>query len=128
MEEEEFFDLFRKIAREEFKWEVNIPIKINKRLKKVVGAYVFYKGCKNGRTITKPVPFYFEFNPILINKKYDMEIIINVIRHELVHWYTDTTTGKENKHNELWIKNCRKFGVWDNTDFKRYEKKKKVIR
>lgn len=113
--EKEFIDLFNKISNKDFCWKCNVPVTINTRLYSTLGQYVF--------DIYTLEPLGFEFNLEMINGKQPFKEVINTIKHELVHWYTDTTTNKRNEHNELFRVNCKRFGV---TDTERYEPRKRL--
>jgi predicted SprT family Zn-dependent metalloprotease len=113
--EKEFIDLFNKISLKDFNWKCNIPISINTRLYSTLGQYVYDRYTLE--------PLCFEFSLEMINGRQSLKEVINTIRHELVHWYTDTTTKKNNGHNDLFRENCKKFGV---TDIEIYEPRKRL--
>jgi hypothetical protein len=118
--EQEFVKLFKYISLKEFNWECNVPVLINPRMYSFGGKYFAY--LNNGI----PEVVKFEFNINNINGVYPLKTILNTIRHELVHWYSDKTTQKRCKHNDIFIENCKKFGVTDNTDFERYKPRKRL--
>lgn len=78
--EKEFIALFKTIAKEEFKYVVDVPVSINNRLKSSLGRYKYE--VKKGVHICKG----FDFNKKNLDEKYPLDKIIDTIKHELVHW------------------------------------------
>jgi predicted SprT family Zn-dependent metalloprotease len=119
--EQELVNLFREIALNEFKWKCDIPVHVNTRLYRALGRYKYRVNKDRSET-----PTGFEFNSGLLSEEYPLESLVNVIKHELVHWLTDKEQGKPCSHNDFFIKNCEKFGVTDYTDFERYKPRKRL--
>ena len=117
----ELVSLFKQIAFEEFNWDCDLPVCINTYLSSSLGRYKYRVGNDGVET-----PTGFDFNPGLLDTDCSTDKIINVIKHELVHWFTDKEQGKPCAHNEFFIKNCERFGVTDYTNFERYRKRKRL--
>lgn len=96
------------------KWNYpcDIKIEISKRAKKRMGAF-FYKN--DGRKIT---PIKLVFAECLINGSYKEEIVKEVIIHEYLHYYCDTSTNINNGHNRFFKMCCIKSGISNSTTFK----------
>jgi predicted SprT family Zn-dependent metalloprotease len=116
----ELIELFKSIARIEFHYECDIPIQINKKLYNSLGRTIsiFEDG--------KYKCLGFDFNECYLEEDYTINELINTIKHELVHWYTDSKNNEWCHHDERFINNCIKFGVTDSTDFERYKPRKKL--
>lgn len=99
------------------KWDYqcNIKIEISKRAKKRMGAFFF----KIKKETIEPIKFVFANN--LINGSYEEDIVKEVIIHEYLHYYCDTTTNKKNGHNKFFKSCCIKSNISDSTKFKYYK-------
>lgn len=96
------------------KWNYpcDIKIEISKRAKKRMGAF-FYK--KVGKKI---VPLKFVFAENLVNGSYIEDIVKEVIIHEYLHYYCNTSTNINNSHNKFFKECCIKSGISSSTTFK----------
>lgn len=99
----------KKLAREMFGWEMNKPVLISSRMKRTLGQYVW----KINQDTNKPELVRFQFAAKLFRDGYMQEDIDLVIKHELIHWYTDTIAGRPCHHNKIWKANCKRFGIPD---------------
>ena len=90
-----------------FGWKMDKPVVISGRMKRTLGQYVW----KINHETKKPALVKFQFAAKLFTGGYKEEDIDWVIKHELIHWYTDITEGKPCHHNKVWKANCKKFGV-----------------
>lgn len=96
----------------------DIPIKINKRLKKKVAYYEMV--LENG--IIKPKAFVF--SSFILSGLYPEQIVETVIIHEYIHYYTNTKNNKRCKHNKEFEQNCILAGIKSDAtiDLSIYEK------
>jgi predicted SprT family Zn-dependent metalloprotease len=118
--EKEIIELFNRIAKEEFNYIVDVPVKVNCRLYNSLGRIIF-------KFINGDIKCIgFDFNKCFLNDDYIKDKIKNTMRHELVHWYTDKQYNENCKHDKRFLENCEKFGVTDFTDFERYKPRKKL--
>lgn len=113
----EFIDLFKTIAKDEFNYIVDVPVSINKKLSSSLGRYHY-------KIIDKvPVCTEYDFNIVLLNTNYQINDILNVIRHELCHWKTYMVYNtKVPAHGKEFIKIAEEHGV--NVD--KYKPRKKL--
>ena len=97
-----------KFAREMFGWEIPKRIKIEPRFTNTYGR------CWMKR---KPYPQQglelkeIKIAAFLVNGNYREEDIDDIIKHELLHWYTDMVHQRSCGHGEEYKANCRKHGV-----------------
>ncbi len=106
-------DLEKKVkqfAMEMFGWEMDKPVLISNRMKRTLGQYVW----KIDQHTKKPELIRFQFAAKLFSDGYKEEDINLIVKHELIHWYTDITQGRPCHHNSIWKANCRRFGIPDN--------------
>ena len=99
----------KRLAKEMFDWEMNKPVLISNRMKRTLGQYVWIIN----QDTKRPELVRFQFAAKLFRDGYSEEDIELVIKHELIHWYTDTIEGRPCHHNEIWKANCRRFGILD---------------
>lgn len=116
--EQELIDLFKKIALEEFNYICDVPVEINTRLYSSLGRYKFKRDKEKLKTITVG----FDFHPKLLDKHYPLDKIIDTMKHELVHWYTNDVQNTKGGHGVLFVMNCEKFGV----ECERYKKRERL--
>lgn len=93
-------------AADMFGWEVKAPVIISQRMTRAWG-YYFCRRTPTGRLKLKSLKFAAR----LVNGDYPLEAIDDCIKHELIHWYTDTEKGRRCHHNAYFYANCRRFGV-----------------
>lgn len=118
--EQWIFKLFVEVAKNNFNYDVDVPVKINNKIRSYLGRTISIIENNNYKCIG------FDFNKVFVNEDYPVEEIINTFKHELVHWHTDTEYNQHCHHDERFISNCEKFGVIDVTDFQRYKPRKKL--
>lgn len=99
----------KRLAKEMFGWKVDKPVHISNRMKRTLGQYAW----KIDEETQRPELVKFQFASKLFTDGYTEEDIDDIIKHELIHWYTDVNEGKPCHHNDIWKANCRKFGVSD---------------
>jgi len=83
--ENEFLELFNKISKDEFNYNEDIPI-LFKDMGTVYGKYSFDLGF-NDNGIGYIKSHEFNFTTKIINGELSEKQIINIITHELIHWY-----------------------------------------
>lgn len=105
------------------KWNYpcEIKIEISKRAKKRMGAF-FYK-----KVNKKIVPLKFVFSESLLNGSYSENIVREVIIHEYLHYYCNTSTNLNNGHNKFFKECCIKSGISNNTTFKYKSKDENIM-
>ncbi len=99
----------KRLAKEMFGWEMDKPVLISNRMKRTLGQYVW----EINQNTKRPELVRFQFAAKLFSGGYREEDIELVIKHELIHWYTDITEGRPCHHNKIWKANCRRFEVPD---------------
>ncbi|NLI60115.1 MAG: hypothetical protein GX375_01635 [Clostridiales bacterium] len=99
----------KKLAIEMFGWEMDKPVIISNRMKRTLGQYVW----KIDQDTKRPELVKFQFAGKLFDGGFKEEDIDWIIKHELVHWYTDISQGRPCHHNKRWKANCRRFGIPD---------------
>lgn len=106
------------------KWNYpcNINVEISKRAKKRMGAFFF----KNNNGKIEPIKFVFAQD--LVSGAYEESIVKEVIIHEYLHYYCDTTTNKSNGHNKFFKECCIKSNISDSTKFKYYNNKENALK
>jgi len=96
------------MARAMFGWDVTFPVIISTRMTRSWGAYCWQRSRKD-RTIT---PKAFKFSARLVSSgKYSAGSIDDVIKHELIHWYTNSTEKTNCGHSKKFYENCQRFGA-----------------
>ena len=82
-----------------------IPVMFNNKLKHTLGYFVFgYMG-------SNLVPSNFEFSKYIRDGFIPEDIVIAIIKHEYVHFYTDTKLNKACGHDKNFKHNCNKIGI-----------------
>ena len=97
------------LAMEMFGWEMDKPVLISNRMKRSLGQYVW----RINQNTKRPELVKFQFAAKLFRDGYEEKDLEEIIKHELIHWYTDTIEGRPCHHNNIWKANCRRFGVSD---------------
>lgn len=98
--------------KENFNLQLTVPIEFESRIKKVLGRCIFNKINK------EYIPEKIQISVDLV-KNYPKEIIIDVLRHELVHYamciqkrpFFDGDREFENELNKLGIKSTRSYKI-----------------
>lgn len=80
--------------------EFDCPVSINGRLTRTHGRVIFYP-----LGIDKWTPEKLEISRQLLETATD-ESIMNIIKHEFVHWYIGKTTHEDHGHDALFQKVC----------------------
>ena len=83
---------------------VNVPVEINGRLTRTLGRVKFMDYGEGHCHPTK-----IEFSKQLLDFS-DDDSIINVIKHEYVHYYLLVETGTNHGHNAIFKKKCAEIG------------------
>ena len=83
---------------------VNVPVEINGRLTRTLGRVKFMDYGEGHCYPTK-----IEFSKTLLEEGTDNDII-NVIKHEYVHYYLVETTHENHKHDALFKRKCAEIG------------------
>ena len=83
---------------------VNVPVEINGRLTRTLGRVKFMDYGEGHCYPTK-----IEFSKALLEEGTDNDII-NVIKHEYVHYYLVETTHENHKHDALFKRKCAEIG------------------
>lgn len=88
--------------KENYGIRLNIPIKINGRLIKTMGRFVYFVHSKK--------PSVIELSKILIENN-EMDVILNILKHELVH-YALFVLGKPSDDGEEYFENeLKRLGI-----------------
>lgn len=87
-------------------YKLDIPVKLNGRLKRTLGRVLFKRYDK------KCVPIRIEFSKNLIERG-SFEDIKEVVLHELSHYFLMLDTGENHKHDKLWKRYAKKLGCKD---------------
>ena len=81
--------------------EIQVPVSANARLKRTLGKVKFARySCS---------PISIEFAQVLLDKGSDNDIM-NVIKHEYVHYFLLVSTGENHGHDALFKKKCKEIG------------------
>ena len=97
---------------EKWNYPCDIKIEVSKRATKRMGAF-FYRVINN-----KIEPIKFVFAESLLNGSYSEGIVKEVIIHEYLHYYCNTTTNINNGHNKFFKTMCMQSGISSDTTFK----------
>lgn len=97
----------RELSQEMFGWELTKPVIIDGRLTRAWASAHFTRN-----RITRKIELKcFKFAKRFVNGDYKEEDILDTIKHELLHWYTNITENRSCGHNYIWKNNCIKYGV-----------------
>lgn len=105
--EQELTQKVKSLAKEMFGWELNKPVIIDGRLTRTWASAHFRRNNVTGKIELK----CFKFAKRFVSGDYREEDIINTIKHELIHWYTNIIENKSCGHDWRWKNNCIKYGI-----------------
>jgi predicted SprT family Zn-dependent metalloprotease len=105
--EHQLTEKVKELAKQMFGWELTKPVIIDGRLTRAWATAHFIRN----RSTRKIELKCFKFAKRYVSGDYKEEDIVNTIKHELVHWYTNITEGYSCNHNYIWKENCVRFGV-----------------
>lgn len=101
-----FYDLVRdyidEIIKPEFPDKIDIPVKIDGRLRKSLGYFMYNKYNEENILI--------KFNRRLLNNIYSISYVEDVIKHEIIHYYCFLKGLRNDPHGKLFQESCLKFG------------------
>ena len=96
-------DELNKLAAADGLGHIDVPITANSRLTTTLGRVKYMR--VGGSYIAKSI----EFSKALLDSGTDNDII-NVIKHEYVHYYLIETTNENHKHDALFKRKCAEIG------------------
>ena len=96
-------DELNKLAAADGLGHIDVPITANARLTSTLGRVKYI--CVGGSYMAKNI----EFSKALLEEGTDNDII-NVIKHEYVHYYLVETTNENHKHDTLFKRKCAEIG------------------
>ena len=97
-------DELNKLAAADGLSNIDVPVIVNGRLTRTLGR-VKYFGLGGDAYVAKSI----EFSKALLEEGTDNDII-NVIKHEYVHYYLVETTHENHKHDALFKRKCAEIG------------------
>ena len=80
---------------------IDVPVRENARLTATLGRVSFHK--------LTCCPIHIEFSQKLLNESSDKDIL-NVIKHEYVHYFLLCVTGEDHGHDHLFKDKCKAIG------------------
>jgi len=108
LNEDQVNERARKFAKEMFGWEIPIRVKVEKRFTRTYGrCWIVYKPYPQKGLMLKEL----KISAYLVSGVFREKDIDDIIKHELLHWYTDITEQMNCGHNEVYKRNCERFGV-----------------
>ena len=100
-------DELNKLAEADGLGRIDVPIIVNSRLSTTLGRVKYMR--VGGAYMAKSI----EFSKALLDSATDNDII-NVIKHEYVHYYLVETTNENHKHDALFKRKCMEIGCTHN--------------
>ncbi|HSQ87984.1 SprT-like domain-containing protein [Romboutsia sp.] len=94
----------------------NVPVEISNRMSTTKGYFQFKYIRNNKGKVVKIEPLKFKFAKILLENYHNADII-ELIKHECVHFIVDTRYNVNCGHNKVFKKYCRMLGISDETYF-----------
>ena len=87
-----------------------VPIIFNNRLKNTLACFAFdYKG-------NNLIPLSFEFSNYIKDGFIPEDIVVDIIKHEYIHFYINTKFNKDYGHDSNFKYYCKKIGISGKAD------------
>ena len=95
-----YYEYSRSFLKDNFGIDLTVPIEINGRLSSTLGRFISYRG----------QPRKIELSKDLLDN-YDDKTILDVLKHELIHYALCTLKKPHNDNDTYFINTCKKLNV-----------------